>query len=79
LRYGELKDGGALISAASRVGELVVQAHDRDFRGVEEIPLDGADPPLHPLRTEGVRDLEIHLLYDIVVDFRSREVEGARA
>jgi hypothetical protein len=49
-----------------------------DFRGVKEIPLDGADPPLHPLRTEGVRDLEIHLLHDIVVDFRSREVEGAR-
>jgi hypothetical protein len=50
-----------------------------DFRGVEKIPLDGADPPLHPFRTEGVRDLEIHLFEDIVVDFRSREVEDTRA
>jgi hypothetical protein len=60
---------------------LCYKSHEKanlDFRGVKKIPLDDADPPLHPLRTEGVRDLEIHLLDDIVVDFKSREVEGAR-
>jgi hypothetical protein len=48
-RHRELKDGGALISSTlARIGELAVQAHALDWCGVEKIPLDGADPPLHP-------------------------------
>ena len=39
---------------------------------------DGADPSLHPLRTESDRDLEVHLFGDEVIQLRSREREGLR-
>ena len=34
-----------------------------DFSGVEEIPLDGTDPPLHPRYTEGEGHLEAHAFH----------------